>query len=266
LRSKIVAVGAGNQRVWHLLKRHEHTLRRYWITQLELAFDVRNCSPEDVQARLLALIARLDKRWHQRGHLHLQSPKPGTRLSQGWLPDMPTAYYEDRRSRVSMKCYGRRAKLPGGRFGACMIRLEWTLTGKPALVRHLGGNQVTDLLAADLDAFLRRNLRLARVDHIAVGKLFKVKNRAQPTSRGGALPILSQFRDPDYLARRAAFLVLTNLAYHESARLGEEHALHVCQESPAQVRGYLRGLRPGGKRLTDYRINTCFRPVRLLPV
>ena len=167
-------MGAGNEQVWRLLKRHEHRLKRYWITLVELAFDVRNCFVEDVQPRLLALTARLDKRWQQRGHLHLMS-KPGAKVSSGYLPGMPTIYYEERRSSVSMKCYGRRAKLPGGRFGACMIRLEWTLKGKPALVRHLGGNQITDLLAADLNAFLKRNLRLARVDHVAVGKLFKVR-------------------------------------------------------------------------------------------
>jgi hypothetical protein len=137
LRSTIVAVGAGNQRVWQLLKRHEHRLRRYWIIQVEYAFDVRNRWLEDVQALLLALIARLDKRWHQRRHLHLPSSKPGARLSEGWLSGMPTAYYEDRRSRVSMKCYGRRSKLPGGRFGACMIiglwsRRETDHRGQPA--------------------------------------------------------------------------------------------------------------------------------------
>ena len=71
LKSRIVAVGAGNEQVWRLLKRHEHRLKRYWITQVELAFDVRNCVVEDVQPRLLTLTARLDKRWHQRGHLHL---------------------------------------------------------------------------------------------------------------------------------------------------------------------------------------------------
>jgi hypothetical protein len=268
LQSRIVAVGAGNELARRLLKTHEHTLGRYWITQVELAFDVRNCSVEDVQARLLALTARLDKRWQQRGHLHLMS-KPGARVSSGYLPGMPTIYYERRRSSVSMKCYGRREKLPGGRFGACIIRLEWTLKGKRALVRHLGGNQLTDLLAADLNAFLKRNLRLARVDHVAVGKLFKVRRRANHTrsiGRGAASPIMKQWQDPKYRARRAAFLVLRVLAYRESARLGEEHALHVCQESPAQVRGYLRSLRQGGKPLTDYRINRCFRPVRLLPV
>jgi hypothetical protein len=136
-------------------------------------------------------------------------------------------------------------------------------------VRHLGGNQITDLLAADLNSFLKRNLRLARVDHVAVGNLFKVRrrtNHARSMGRGAASPIMKQWKDPKYRARRAAFLVLRVLAYRESARLGEEHALHVCQESPAQARGYLRSLRVGGKRLTDYRIDQCFRPVDLLPV
>jgi hypothetical protein len=234
---------------------------------------VRNCFVEDVRPGLLALIAPLDKRWQQRGHLHLMS-KPGARVSSGYLPGMPTIYYEERRSSVSMKCYGRRAKLPGRRFGACIIRLEWTLKGKRALLRHLGGNQLTDLLAADLNAFLKRNPRLARVDHVAVGKLFKVRrdrNRALPISRGGALPIFKQFKDPDYRAGRAAFLVLRVRAYRVSdgprpAIADFDEALHVCQESPAQVRGYLRSLRQRGKPLTDYRINNCFRRVRLLPV
>jgi hypothetical protein len=268
LRSRIVAVGAGNEKVWQLLKKHEHRLRRYWITQVELAFDIRNCLLEDVQTRLLTLVARLDKRSHRRRHLYLIS-KPGARVSSGHLPDLPTTYYENRQSSVSMKCYGRKAKLPGGRFGACMMRLEWTLAGKPALVRHLGGNQIDDLLAADLNSSLACNLRLARVDHVAVGKLFSVRygrNHAQSVSHGGASPILKQWRDPKYRARRAAFLVLRVLAYRESPKLSEEHALHVCQESPAQIRGYLRGLRAGSKRLTDYHIDRCFKPVRLLPV
>ena len=168
-----------------------------------------------------------------------------------------------------MKCYGRRAKLPGRSLRG-MHHTAGMDADREARARAAPRWQPNhDLLAADLNAFLKRNLRLARVDHVAVGKLFKVRrgrNRALPISRGGALPIFKQWQDPKYRARRAAFLVLRLLAYRESARLGEEHALHVCQESPAQVRGYLRGLRPGGKPLTDYRINNCFRPVRLLPV
>jgi hypothetical protein len=268
LRSRIVAVGAGNEQVWRLLKRHEHRLKRYWITQVELAFDVRNCFVEDVQARLLALTARLDKRWHQRGHLYL-TPKPSAKSPPGYLPGMPTIYYEERRSSVSMKCYGRRAKLPARSFGAAMLRLEWTLKGTRALQRYLNGNQINDLLSANPNAFPARNLRLARVDHIAVGKVFKVKrgrNHARSMNRGTSSPILKRWNDPNYRAERRAFLILRVLAYRESTKLGEEHALHVCQESPAQVRGYLRGLRPGGKSLTDYQINKCFRPIRLLPV
>jgi hypothetical protein len=273
LRSRIMAVGAGNEKVWQLLKKHEHRLRRYWITQVELAFDVRHCVVEDVQARLLALIARLDKRWHQRGHLHVIS-RPSAAVSRGYLPGMPTVYYEKRRSSVSMKCYGRKAKLPGGRFGACMIRPEWTLKGSRALDRHLGGNQINDLLSADLNAFFARNLRLARVDHIAVGKHFSVKrssNYALRVIRRGASPVFKQWSEPKYRARHAAFLALRAHAYRvsdgPSPRIADfDHALHVCQQSPAQVRGYLRSLRSGSNRLTDYQINGCFRPVRLLPV
>lgn len=269
LLSKIIAVGAGSDRLWILLKRHEKSLRRYRITEVEFAYDVRYCTIGQVKSGLRALIARLGKRWHQRRYLHLISG-PGATASPGYLPDMPTAYYEDRRSSVPMKCYGRKAKLPGGSFGACTIRVEWTLKGKPALVRHLGGNQINDLLAADLNAFLVRNLRLARVDHVAVGKLFSVRRITSHVriSRGGVSPILKQWRDPKYRARRAAFLVLRVLAYRESdgpsPKFADfDEALLVCQEAPAQVRGYLRSLRPGGKPLTDYKINTCFRPVGL---
>ena len=217
LRAKIIAVGSGNDRLWTLLKRHEKTLQQYRITEAELAYDVSCCTLDQVKSGLNGLVMHLDKRWHQRRHLHLVcEPKPRAAMSAGHLPDVPTIYYESRRSSVAMKCYGRKAKLPGGCFGRCVIRLEWTLKGGRALERHLGGNQITDLLAADLNAFLRRNLRLARVDHVAVGKLFKVKrggNHARRMSRGAASPILKQWQDPKYRARRAAFLVLRVLAY-----------------------------------------------------
>ena len=272
LKSRIIAVGAGDEKVWQLLKSEEYRLKRYWITRVELAFDV-NSLLEDVQVGLNALIAHLDKRWHQRGHLRLISTA-GATVSRGYLPYIPTIYYEDRQSSVSIKCYGRRAKLPAGSFGAPMIRLEWTLSGKRALERHTGGNRINDLLAADLNAFLVRNLRLARVDHVAVGKLFSVRrstSHVRRISRGCASPILKQWRDPNYRARRAAFLVLRVLAYRESdgpsPKFADfDQALHVCQESPAQVRGYLRSLRQGSKPLTDYQINGCFRRVPLLPV
>jgi hypothetical protein len=194
-------------------------------------------------------------------------------MSAGYLPGVPTIYYESRRSTVAMKCYGRKAKLPGGRFGRFVIRLEWTLKGGRALVRHLGGNQITDLFAADLNAFLKHNPRLARVNHAKVGELFSVKrgHHVRSIARGGASPILKQWSDPKYRARRAAFLALRVHAYGVSQGLRPtmpdfDHALQVCQESPAEVRGYLRSRRAGSKRLTDYKINRCFGSVGLLPV
>src|SRR5262249_48235243 len=151
LHAKIIAVGAGSHRLWTLLKRHEKALRQYRITEAELAYDVKYSSSDQVKCGLDALIARLDKRWHQRRYLLLIcEPESVATMSPGYLPGLPTAYYENRQSSVSMKCYGRKAKLPGDRFGACVIRLEWTLKGKRSLVRHVGGNQIDDLLAADL--------------------------------------------------------------------------------------------------------------------
>jgi hypothetical protein len=141
LKSKISAVGTESLKPWALLKTHEKTLRQYRITQVELAFDVRKRRVEGVQIGMNALIARLDKRWHQRRHLRLISA-PGTTVSAGYLPHVPTVYYESRKSSVSMKCYGRRAKLPGACFGACVVRLEWTLTGGRALARHLDTRMV----------------------------------------------------------------------------------------------------------------------------
>jgi hypothetical protein len=283
LKSTITAVGAGSVGPWVLLSKHAKTLGRYRITQAELAFDVKHCPGEYLERRLLSLIGRLDKPRHQRGYLHLID-KPSDRLSPGYLPRMPTIYYEDRRSSVAMKCYARKAKLPEGRFGVGVVRLEWTLKGKPALVRHLGGNKIGDLLATDLTAFLGRNLRLARVDHAAVGRLFRVKRSGKYSgaiSSSSARSITYQFQDPMYRERRAAFLLLRVLAYREFHRPRSrfatwEQALFVCQESPAQVRGYLRELRQPRRRrgrpkkspirklaFTDYRINSCFRPVQL---
>jgi hypothetical protein len=86
-----------------------------------------------------------------------------------------------------------------------------------------------------------------------------------------------RWSDPDYHAERAAFLVLRLLAYREEDRFGDwELALLICQNSPAQIRGYLTTFRDGkcpAKRgrpkkqlprqrsITDYQINKCFDPV-----
>jgi hypothetical protein len=162
----------------------------------------------------------------------------------------PTFYLEDRNGSVGLKCYVRHQKQPGGGFGGLCVRLEWTLTGKRALTRHLGGNQTHHLATADLNAFLRRNLRLERVDHIALGNLYcGIKNTARRVpscTRTEYKTIWDQWKDPNYRAGRAAFLVLHNLAAREEDKFGDwEAAWRTCQDSPAQIRGYFRTLRDG---------------------
>jgi hypothetical protein len=40
----------------------------------------------------------------------------------------------------------------------------------------------------------------------------------------------------------------------------KDRLAYYWQEAPAQIRGYLRGLRKGSKRLSEYRINASARP------
>ena len=284
LRSRIVMVGAGTSAPLTLLKQHKHRLGRYRITLAELAFDVKASTVEDAHARFLALIALLDKPWHRRRHLRsIQIPNAAARPA-GYLPDFPTIYYEERRSSVAMKWYGRREKLAGGAFGQDLcVRLEWTLKGIAALRRHLGGNKIDDLLTADLNAFLKRNLRLRRVDYVALGKLFCGAKITRPPHTGKPGPhraIIDQWDDPDYRAWRAAFLFLRVLGYREEDKLGD-WALWICQNSPAQIRGYCRELRDGNRRprqgrprnrpkyrrsISDYQIDRCFQRVELTKI
>jgi hypothetical protein len=117
----------------------------------------------------------------------------------------------------------------------------WNGLSIRALTRHLGGNQIHHLATADLNAFLSRNLRLERVDHVALGNLLRE---------------VDKFGDLDA-------------------------ACITSRDSPAQIRGYLRGLRDGKRPrkrgrpkhkphyrrpITDYRIDACFQPIELLPV
>ena len=154
------------------------------------------------------------------------------------------------------------------------MRLEWTFTGQRALTRHLGGNQIHHLTSADLNAFLKRSLRLERVDHVALGNLL-FPPRAIPHPNAQA-----PWNDPDYRAKRAALLALRILADRERDKFGDwEAAWRTCRDSPAQIRGYLRGLRDGQsppkrgrpkdkssyRPITDYRINACFTPIQLMP-
>jgi hypothetical protein len=271
------------------------------VVEVELAFDVAVDSIERARESLFALVRILGKRRHQRGFV-LTVHAPDRAAPPGLLPE-PTLYLEDRKSGVKIKCYIRKAKLPAGGFGDLVVRLEWTLTRKPAIERYFGGNQISNLLDADLDAFLEGNIRLERVDHVALGNLFRGLQIAAPHAgvpdhvHGGrdhghaddgdhghdhdGARVRHQWSDPGYWPRRAALLVLRSLAYRELDKFTSwEQALLICQHSPAQIRGYCRELRDGrrpsrrgrprGRGLqrrlpvTDHRINRCFRKVGLI--
>jgi hypothetical protein len=252
---------------------------------VEIAFDSVAGAPSSAPTGLLVLVGQIVKPRHQRRHLRVEhqpdrTPPPG--CTSG-----PTFYFEDRRSSVKLKAYVRQRKLPGGSFGEEHVRLEWTLSRKPAVVRHLGGNKIEHLLKADLGKFLGRNLRLEQVDHVELGYMLAgipARRRQKPQSppASNSPTILKQLRDPDYRARRQALTLLRCLANREEAKFADfEQALWVCQHSPAQIRGYLKELRDGTRPrrrgrpknikprrmpITDYKIERCFRRIRAVPV
>ena len=213
----------------------------------------------------------------------------------------PTFYLEKHGSGVKLKCYIRHEKLVGGGFGDLIVRLEWTLAGKPALIRHLGGNQIEHLRVADLNRFLVRNIRLERPDLAALGDLFrgiKIGGPGISQQQYGQRNDHDQlddhdhredhrrWNDPAYRPVQAALLVLRRLAHreYELARFADfGQALHACQNSPAQIRGYCRRLRDGDhsprrgrprehqplpmhRPITDHRINQCFHKIELIEV
>jgi hypothetical protein len=273
LRSYVVAVEADGASPWQLLAHHEQALANYRITQAEIACDVNVDSITAAREAMRASVALVDKPWHQRSHLRL-AHKPNETPPPGCVSELPTIYYEGPRSSVALKCYARYRKLADGQFGDLCVRLEWTLRSRRALERYLGGNQIKDLLEADLREFCRQNMRLLRVDYLALAKLLGV----EPVI--GKLPQTAQRNDPDYRAQRAAYLRLQLLAQREydKGNLPDlEWALWICQNSPAQIRGYCNELRDAERktsrgrprarsrsqprRITDYRIRACFIPV-----
>jgi hypothetical protein len=260
-----------------ILANHEHELGGYSAVAVEVAFDIKASSLDGARQKLFTLMRLLGKRRHQRGFVRCQWT-PNIRPPEGCVLE-PTFYFEHRKSGVNLKCYIRHRKRPLEAFGGLVVRVEWTLSGKAAIVRHLGGNQISDLLKAKLNDFLKRNLLLERIDHVAFGKLFRENKRASKACRKHPSGITTNkimlpWRDPDYRAQRAAFLVLRTLGYREHGRGhfpdDTELAIDICQHSPAQIRGYLRERKKewSGKAwaITDYDINNCFRPVQLTRV
>jgi len=285
LRSVITLVCAQDHRPLQILAERKALLGDHRVVEVEIAFDVVADAASGAQEGLVALVGQIVKPRHQRRHIRAeyhpdQTPPPG--CTRG-----PTFYFEDRKSGVKLKAYVRLRKLPGGGFDDEHVRLEWTLSRKPAVVRHVGGNKIEDLLTADLGEFMERNLRLEEVNHVKLGYLLggipsRRRKKPQNPPASNRPTILDQLRDADYRARQRAGVLSRRLANREEKKFADyEQALWVCQHSPAQIRGYLKELRDGGhprkrgrprnvprreRPITDYQIDSCFRRIKPLRV
>ena len=285
LRSVITLVCAQDHRPLQILAERKALLGDHRVVEVEIAFDVVADAASGAQEGLVALVGQIVKPRHQRRHIRAeyhpdQTPPPGR--TRG-----PTFYFEDRKSGVKLKAYVRLRKLPGGGFDDEHVRLEWTLSRKPAVARHVGGNKIEDLLTADLGEFMERNLRLEEVNHVKLGYLLggipsRRRKKPQNPPASNRPTILDQLRDADYRARQRAGVLSRRLANREEKKFADyEQALWVCQHSPAQIRGYLKELRDGGhprkrgrprnvprreRPITDYQIDSCFRRIKPLRV
>jgi len=285
LRSVITLVCAQDHRPLQILAERKALLGDHRVVEVEIAFDVVADAASGAQEGLVALVGQIVKPRHQRRHIRAeyhpdQTPPPG--CTRG-----PTFYFEDRKSGVKLKAYVRLRKLPGGGFDDEHVRLEWTLSRKPAVVRHVGGNKIEDLLTADLGEFMERNLRLEEVNHVKLGYLLggipsRRRKKPQNPPASNRPTILDQLRDADYRARQRAGVLSRRLANREEKKFADyEQALWVCQHSPAQIRGYLKEQRDGGhprkrgrprnvprreRPITDYQIDSCFRRIKPLRV
>ena len=170
-------------------------------------------------------------------------------------------YFEPRSSSIGLKIYGRLEKLPRGKYGDPRARLEWNLS-RGSVVRHIGGNQLADLIRFDQNAFLQKNLRLETFDLIELGKLLFPRTAGNPER-----------------ARRAAHLFLRVQAYSIPAiaqdrnlwelfsKQGSAFTLCRLRELKDDVRRSRRGRPKKGDRgrygITNHRIKKCIKPLRV---
>jgi hypothetical protein len=284
LRSDLTIICAGNDAPLRILSDCKALLGNHAAVAVEVALDAEDGTTLTAPESLLALVGQVVKPRHRRRQLRVEH-QPDRTPPLGCLPE-PTYYFEAGRSTVKQKVYARQRKLAGGGFGEEHVRLEWTLTGKRAITRHLGGNTIEHLLSADLDRFIDRYLRLEQVDFVTLGYVLRRvpasrrPRKPRKVSSTGKMTIRDQLKDPDFWAEQGALRTLRWLANRE-LELGHypdfEHALVACQSSPAQIRGFLKELRDGTRPrrrgrprnvkpprrpITDYQINSCFRRLK----
>lgn len=284
--SRLVAVCLPDRRTLALLYKHEADLQPYRITTVEVSYDIPAPSLTEAK-RIQRWIAKLLKKSrHQRGYLTFQQENAeGQRLSleqlkKRGLVDEPTVYFEKKGAAHGLKIYIRREKRAQGRFGQFVVRIEWTSTKSRAVMTRFGGNQIGDLLAADLTAYLHENLILERIDYTRLGKLIRGQHARRGShlrpdrtnQRGTAGRLRQQFDSEEYWVQRRAHLLIKVIEErswpHDTS--GEPIPEDVWRTSPAQIRGRFRrhlaevakkSPKPGTRRrrmLTMRKLERCF--------
>ena len=290
-RSRIILVCVpGDRSPLELLMAQEPHLLAYAVTVAEIAADALAGSAKQARDNHFASIGWVSKRRCVRGKV-IVAYDDKQEVPEG-LIEGPTLYYEDARSSVAFKSYCRHDKARGGRFSTQPItRWESTLKGS-AIKRYFGGNQLVDLLKADLQAFVARNIRDQRVDYAALGKLLAPRSYGRnvarvTTRRAENKPVRRYIDDPDFWAAQVAYRTLRLHWYKDlegctdctcEGPCAKHHvALKMWQHSPAMIRGLLDRLRKGERRrkpgrprkeiverrwpITSYKINRCFTAI-----
>jgi hypothetical protein len=143
---------------------------------------------------------------------------------------------------------------------------------------------VSDLIEADLLDFVQRNLVVAETDLARFGALLLPRDKLE---RVAARPPDYRYMPrgataKDYWSRHASYLYLLTRAVRDADLLGgEEWAIRVCQEAPAQIRGYFKELQakeqaslpkrsnrgPKPKlRFSNYELGKIIKKRRITPV
>ena len=241
---------------------HEARLGFYKITSVEAAFDIGSENFEHCAEGWGFLATHILKlRQYRREVILIGEYEPLKKPIDTGCLQLPSMYFEPRSSSIGLKIYGRLEKLPRGKYGDPRARLEWNFS-RGSIVRHIGGNQLGDLIRFDQNAFLEKNLRLETFDLIELGKLVFPKTIGD-----------------DYRAWRAAHLFLRIQAYSTPvitqdrdlwelfSRQGSAFTMCRLRELRDGVRKKKKG-RPkkadwGRYRITNHRIKKCIKPVKL---
>ncbi|MER9105734.1 hypothetical protein NKH95_17525 [Mesorhizobium sp. M0848] len=286
--SRLKIVCLPGKAVLRLLKKHEAALGSYWANKVEAAFDLDAGSVKGALLLRDWQLRHLDKVNHKRGYIGFVSKaKKGPsltaeRLKRRGLFDHPTVYFEHDKAAHNLKIYIRRRKLALRQFGSIITRLEWTSKGRRAVKAHFGGDQLSDLINANLESYLHRFLVLEQIDYVKLGKQLSprtVMRHAKPTNaRANAVQVTALFRSVDYRARRVAHLAIKVLEQREWPQIAEVPE-EVWRSSPAQIKGRFRNAlrkmqarrrakKPASRRrqrhpLTMKKLQTCFTRIPL---